>query len=219
MDCPLTKMIRQRKSEIVVMREKGRRGWPKSKVSAWHDNSMQINPNIWPHANPLSPLKQIEVIKQIPVPSSSVVKICLSLLQKSLLMSLYFLWFLIVALCHILKASLHSCLLWEIGMWDLCGFVCWFALRICCYFFEPLAGRHCFHADQRATFSRQVFVSHGRANRLCLGQVLLTGRDLKLRKDIPTEERKGLYMKKRAKKSTLLSTWKTGCLFFLVSQP
>lgn len=200
------------------MIEKERRGWTKSKVSAWHENSMQINPNIWPHANPLSPLKQIEVIKQTPVPSSSVLKICLSLIQKSQLMFLCFLWFLIVALCHILKASLHSCLSWEIRMWDLCGCVFWFALRICCCFFEPLAGRHCFHADQRATFSRHVSVSHGRANRLCLGQVLLAGRDLELRKDIPTEEKKGLQIKKRAKKTTLSSTWKMGCLFFLVSQ-
>ncbi len=90
-------------------------------------------------------------------------------------MSLYILWFLILPLCHILRVGLHSCLLWEIGMWDLCGFACWFALRICFCFFEPMAGRCCFHADQRATFSRQVSVSRGKTNRLCLGQVLLTG--------------------------------------------
>ncbi len=148
-------------------------GWTKSKVSLWHENS-----NI--KSQHLAPCKSLVTSEtnwshQTSVPSSSVVKICLSLIQKSQLMSLYILWFLIVPLCHILRVGLHSCLLWEIGMWDLCGFACWFALRICFCFLEPLAGRCCFHADQRATFSRQVSVSREKTNRLCLGQVLLTG--------------------------------------------
>lgn len=182
MDCPPTRWLDRERDNVRVNKIKG-------VAVAW-----EFYVNKSQHLAPCKSLVTPETnwSHQTSVPSSSVVKTCLSLIQKSQLMSLYFLWFLIVPLCHILRAGLHRCLLWEIGMWDLCGFACWFALCICCCFFEPLAGRCCFYADQRATFSRQVSVSRGKANRLCLGQVLLTGRDLELRNNIPTEERNGL---------------------------
>ncbi len=61
--------------------------------------------------------------------------------------------------------------------WDV-GSV-WFCLLICftyLFLFLWASGWEVLlHADQRATFSRQVSVSREKTNRLCLGQVLLTG--------------------------------------------
>lgn len=153
----------------VGKREK-RRGWAKSKVSPWHEDSMQIIPNIWPHANPLSPLKQIELITQIPLPSSSVAKICLSLIHKPSSCLYISSEFLVVA-----QLNLFSSIVLMAGIYVYTAIVSglgsvWFCLQICV---KPVAGRRGFHANHKAAFSGQLSGSRGKANRFRLRQMLL----------------------------------------------